>query len=75
VPAELSPGTYQATPTGNLSGYVEVCADLGCQIDFDGSDSTGMIDNYVVDGPTYIVVPPYAAAVTTKRVEMVKVSA
>ena len=74
VPNQIGPGTYQVQSSSSFGGYVEVCADLACKVDFDGSDYTGMIDNYVVSGPTYITVPSYAKAVTMKRISsMVKV--
>ncbi|WP_328439200.1 hypothetical protein [Nocardia puris] len=70
VPGDIAPGTYRVTPTGSFSGYVELCADLACEIDFDGSDYTGMISNELYSGPGFLVVPDHAVAVTLQRVEL-----
>jgi hypothetical protein len=73
VPSQIQPGTYQANENGSISGYVEVCADLQCDIDMDGDDHTGIIKNYNVDGPTYVTVPSYAVSVKTQRCTLTKV--
>lgn len=72
VPSDIAPGQYKATATGS-SGYVEVCADLGCKIDMDGSDHTGMIANYSVSGQAYVVVPAYAAKVKLRGIVLTPV--
>lgn len=60
VPDDVSPGNYWATPTDSIGGYVEVCADYTCGV------GGGMIENYIVEGRTMIVVP-YAARMVNVR--------
>jgi hypothetical protein len=64
VPSQMAYGTYQAVPNNSIGGYVEVCANLACQV------GAGMIENYIIDGTTYIVVPSNAVAVTIKRAQL-----
>ena len=70
VPSEIAPGTYKVTPTDS-TGYVATCADLACEIDFDGSDFTGLIDNKLVTGKAaYLVIPAHAVAVELRDVTL-----
>lgn len=66
VPSEVQPGDYRAVVEedafGNL-GYVEVCADAACEIDMDGSNATGLIDNYAVQGSSIVHIPQGAFSV------------
>lgn len=64
VPTEIVPGQYKAVSTGSIEGYVEVCATMDCAV------GAGMIKNYLVDGPTYITVPPNAVKVHLDRVSL-----
>jgi hypothetical protein len=73
VPSEIAPGTYRVNLKG-ANGYYEVCADLACDIDFDGDDSTGMIDNAFLEGPGFVEIPAHAEAVTLRGVELVAVA-
>ncbi|MBF6368373.1 hypothetical protein IU469_22005 [Nocardia puris] len=72
VPSEIPVGTYRVTATSSWGGYWATCADLACDIDFDGSDYTGLIDNELVelDAPGYLVIPPHAVAVELRDVEL-----
>lgn len=74
VPGEIQPGQYKAIQDGTFSGYVAVCADLECEIDMDGSDATGLIDNYTVDGQAYVTVPQGAMKVELNRAHLVPVN-
>jgi hypothetical protein len=69
VGTDIQPGIYQVKPIGG-SGYFALCADAGCRIDFDGSDATGMIDNEIVSGPSYMEVGP---GVTYVKVTSLKI--
>jgi hypothetical protein len=68
VPGDISPGNYWATPTDSYGGYVEVCADYTCAV------TGGMLNNYIVDGRTMIVVPYSAAMVNVSEVSLTPVS-
>lgn len=74
VPSEIAPGQYKAVQDGTISGYVAVCADLECEIDMDGSDATGLIDNYTVDGQAYVTVPQGAMKVELSRAHLVPIN-
>lgn len=76
VPADIEPGTYRAYSTRDTgwnagTGYYAVCADAACEIDFDGSDYTGLIDNgNLAGGPGLVVVPEHAAVVELSGVRL-----
>lgn len=76
VPSDIAPGTYRAYSTRESgivagTGYYAVCADAACEIDFDGSDYTGLIDNGNLDGgPGLVVVPEHAATVQLSGVRL-----
>ena len=76
VPDDIEPGTYRAHSTRETgwsagTGYYEVCADAACEIDFDGSDYTGLISNGNLDGgPGLVVVPEHAAVVELSGVRL-----
>lgn len=71
VPSQIKPGNYLATPDGTRSGgYIEVCADIGCDIDFDGSDYTGMISNDYIEGQGYVTIPESAFSITLDDLEL-----
>lgn len=69
VPSQILPGTYRAEQTGSSSGYVALCSALRCDI-----MAGEMIQNFIVDGPEYIVIPSYAASVKTQRVTLTRIS-
>jgi hypothetical protein len=64
VPGDITPGYYWATPTDSIGGYVEVCADFVCDV------SSGMIENYIVDGRTMVSVPYSARMVNVDYVSL-----
>lgn len=73
IPEEILPGDYKVTPDTSSwrnSGYWELCADLACEIDMDGSDYTGMIQNGAVTGQGYVTIPEYAVAITLDNVTL-----
>ncbi|RBO87546.1 hypothetical protein [Nocardia puris] len=72
VPDEIAPGNYKALPT-NGSGYLEVCADITCQIDLDGDDTTGLISNEFLTGPGYVTIPAHAFSVELDGIELVAI--
>ena len=76
VPAEIQPGTYRAAikPNWADSGYYKVCADYACDIDFDGSDATGMISNDYMTGPGVVVIPPNAVSVELNDLILTRMS-
>ncbi|WNG93683.1 serine/threonine protein kinase [Mycobacterium sp. ITM-2016-00318] len=55
-------------PTDSIGGYVEVCADYVCD------PSGGMIENYIVDGRTMVVVPYMASLVNVDDAVLTPVS-
>jgi hypothetical protein len=61
VPSQVSPGTYWATPTTSLSGYVEVCSDYSCQV------GSGMIQNFLFSGRTIVTIPATARMINIER--------
>lgn len=66
VGSEIQPGTYRVVPAENLfgeMGYWARCADLACEVDMDGLDSTGLITNEIVQGPGFLVVEQTDVAV------------
>jgi hypothetical protein len=68
VPSEVAPGNYWATPAGSSSGYVEVCADYTCEV------GGGLIENYIVNGRTMIVVPYGASMVNVSYASLTPIS-
>ncbi|WP_280399424.1 hypothetical protein [Nocardia carnea] len=68
VPSEFHPGTYKAVPDPDAqystTGYIEICSDHECDI------GNGLIENMIVDGPTYFVVPDGALKVKTTDVDI-----
>lgn len=75
VPSEIRPGTYRAVQTSkDWPGYVAVCADAECDVDFDGDDTTGLIRNDIVKGSSVVVVPPGAFSVEIQRVTLTPIN-
>ncbi|MGW5514643.1 hypothetical protein [Nocardia africana] len=70
VPSEIAPGNYRVIPKNSRGGYWETCADAGCDIDFDGSDHTGLIDNDNVDGPGVVNIPTWAYSIKLRNVRL-----
>lgn len=65
VPTQIQPGTYQVNPIKpGRTGYWSTCANLVCD-PFDG-----MIDNELVSGPGYVVIPDTAVAIELRNVAL-----
>ena len=56
VPQDIPFGTYRTQSTDQgWAGYYYTCADLACEIDFDGLTNTGRLDAQIVNGPGFLV--------------------